>query len=74
MHVTGGKSLLVLKVFQHKETFQAAQCALPLQQFAADHDSDESEELTLELSECGEGGDAGDMARIGAGRHVTKRG
>ena len=46
---------------------------LTLQQFC-DEDADESEELTLELRECGEGGDAGDVAGVWAGRHVTKWG
>ena len=71
MHVTVGKSLLGLKVFQHEGTFQVAQCALPPQQFAADHDSDESEELTLELCKRGEGGDDYADHDSGEGEELT---
>ena len=94
MHVTaaekplgqGGKFFSTRRLFRlHTAHFHTQ---LTLQQFC-DDDADESEELTLELCkcgeggdceltlelrECGEGGDAGDMAGVWAGRHVTKRG
>ena len=79
MHVTaaekplgqGGKFFSTRRLFRlHTAHFHTQ---LTLQQFC-DDDADESEELTLELCECGEGGDAGDVTGVWAGRHVTKWG
>ena len=76
MHVTVTKKPFALKSFSGQGDFSGClHTQLTLQQFVPgddDAEGDSDEELTLELRERGEGGDAGDVAGVGAGRHVTK--